>query len=123
MQMTYGAVSLSMLGSVHWGLALSEYKRVDEVATGKPLSPSTPSASDQALRYVGGVLPGLAAWLFMTQPPLMGMLGLMSGFALLALFELGAHQARLLPSWYVRMRVPWTVTVLLSLGINLIHLL
>jgi len=124
MQMTYGAVSLSMLGSVHWGLALGEYKRVDALATSQASAESSvPSTSDQTLRYIGGALPGLAAWIFMTQPPLMGMLGLMSGVTLLALFELGAHQARLLPSWYVRVRVPWTITVLLSLGINLIHLL
>lgn len=121
MQMTYGAVSLSMLGTIHWGLAMSEYKRVDG-AVDSAVS-AVPSASDQALRYIGGVLPGLAAWMFMTQEPLIGMLGLMSGVAAMGLFELGAHRARLLPSWYVRLRVPWTISVLLCLGINLIHLL
>lgn len=121
MQMTYGAVSLSMLGSVHWGLAMSEYKRFDGEVV--PAELPKPTTSDQMLRYVGGVLPAFASWMFMTQEPLLGMLGLMSGFAGLALFELGAHQARLTPAWYVRLRVPWTVTTLLCLGVNLIHLL
>lgn len=121
MQMTYGAVSLTMLGSVHWGLAMAEYKRVDDVS-GKA-TVAVPSTSDQMLRYVGGVLPALASWMFMTQEPLIGMLGLMSGITAMALFEVGAHQARLLPSWYVRVRIPWTITAIFSLGINLIHLL
>lgn len=121
MQMTYGAVSLSMLGSVHWGLAMADYKRVDDVSASPELV--RPSASDQILRYVGGTLPALASWIFLSQAPLMGMMGLMASFTALALFELGAHQARLMPSWYVRMRVPWTATVLACLGINLIHLL
>jgi hypothetical protein len=121
MQMTYGAVSLSMLGSVHWGLALADYKRSDNVT--ESLEIVLPSPSDQMLRYVGGVLPGLASWMFMTQEPVTGMVGLMGAFTALALFEVGAHKARLLPAWYVRLRMPWTITTVLCLGINLIHIL
>ena len=119
--MTYGAVSLSMLGSVHWGLAMGEYKRVS--SSNVAPEAARPSPSDQLLRYVGGILPALASWMCLSQSPLIGMMGLMASFTALALFELGAHQARLLPSWYIRTRVPWTATVILSLGINLIHLL
>lgn len=110
-----------MLGSVHWGLAMAEYKGAP--LNGLPSSTTVPTTSDQMLRYVGGILPALGSWMFMTQTPLIGMLGLMSGFTALALFELGAFRARLVPAWYVRLRIPWTVTVLFSLGINLIHLL
>ena len=121
MQMTYGAVSLSMLGTVHWGLALAEFKRSDTAVEAVEIA--KPSTSDQMLRYVGGVLPGLASWMFMTQAPVMGMVGLMGGFTMLALFEIGAHKARLLPAWYMRLRMPWTIITILCLGINLIHML
>lgn len=123
MQMTYGAVSLSMLGSVHWGLALANYKRVDGPVSAAVPTSAVASTSDQVLRYVGGALPGLAAWLFMTQDPLTGMVGLMGALGVLAAFEMGAHKARLLPAWYIRLRMPWNIAAILSLGLNLIHLL
>lgn len=82
----YGAVILSFLGAVHWGLALA----APGVADGR--------------RLIGGIVPSLVAWLALLAPLAAGLL--MLGFGLLALVVVETFAARLglLPWSYLVLR-------------------
>ena len=87
----YGAVILSFLGAVHWGLALA--------------------APDQAsrARLVGGVLPSLVAWLALLAPLPIGLVVLGLGLLCLAGVETLAARRDLLPWAYLQLR--WVLTI------------
>ncbi len=91
----YGAVILSFLGAVHWGLALR-----------------APAAEAWALapRLGLGVLPSLLGWVALLLPPLPGLSLLALGILGTALVETRAARLGLLPPAYLRLR--W----MLSLG-------
>jgi hypothetical protein len=61
----YGAVIVSFLGGIHWGLVMRSMPQAEH-------SPDTSSsAADSAL--VWGVMPSLAAWLGVLMPPYAGL--------------------------------------------------
>jgi len=81
----YGAVILSFVGAVHWGLAMAGDR-----------SPAW---------FVWSVVPALYAW-----PPIvfldtrMALLALVPGFLVCWSVDRRATAARLLPGWYMRLR-------------------
>ncbi|MBL6456981.1 DUF3429 domain-containing protein [Belnapia sp. T6] len=86
---TYGAVILSFLGAVHWGLALN----------------APPAEIDAAAPRLGlGVLPALLAWAAMLLPPVPGLGLLAGGILLTAAGESLAARADLVPLPYLRLR-------------------
>ncbi len=94
----YGAVILSFLGGVHWGLAASE---------GRPLQ-------------IGlSVVPSLIGWLALlvanlhAAGPALWLLA--AAFAILLAGDLLAAGRGLTPAWYPRLRVPLTLIVVASL--------
>ncbi len=99
--LAYGAVILSFLGAVHWGLALAE-----------------PGAGNRA-RLAGGVVPALVGWLAL----LVVMFGLIElalvmlivGFAGTMMVEAAAGRRGRLPIGYVRLRWVLTTVVVLVL--------
>ena len=91
----YGAVILSFLGAVHWGLALR--------------APSA-EAGAMAPRLGLGVLPSLVGWVALLLPPLPGLLLLALGILGTAAVEAAAARRGLVPHAYLRLR--W----ILSLG-------
>lgn len=95
----YGAVILSFLGAVHWGLALAQPGR----------------AARQ--RLVGGVIPSLLAWLALLAPLALGLSLLAVGLLLLALAETLAARRGLLPIPYLRLR--WVLTLVASASLFL----
>ena len=114
----YGAVILSFLGAVHWGLALA----------GGPVGASPPGASSiivsapsRALRLrLGlGVLPSLVGWaallVVLVGRPLPALLLLVLGFALTTLAETRAARQGLMPPGYLALRHLLTAVVLLCL--------
>lgn len=98
----YGAVSLSFIGAVHWGLALELDRAI------------LTSGADRAdnLRLVLGVVPAFAGWIaaYLTYAwvPLAGVIILAVLFPLVALAERGAWQRGWLPPGYMGMR--WIAT-------------
>jgi hypothetical protein len=100
--LAYGAVILSFVGALHWGVAMC----------------ATPvSGPHQCRLYVGSVVPALLAWGALLLPP---------GWAVaLLLIGLWAHYAqdrrivriRALPPWYLPLRL--TLTGLASLALIL----
>ena len=95
---TYGAVVLSFLGGVHWGLA---------APAGRPLQ----------LGF--SVMPALVAWIALLAahlPAVESALWLLAAaFAILLLCDLAAAGQQLTPGWYPRLRLPLSLAVVASL--------
>ncbi|ATJ81730.1 hypothetical protein BEI_0743 [Halomonas beimenensis] len=87
--LAYGALILSFLGGVHWGLAL---------------------AHGQRHRLVAGILPSLVAWPSLLIDARLGAWILLVGFLALRAYEAGPG-APGLPAWYRRLRTRLTLVV------------
>lgn len=95
----YGAVILSFLGGVQWGLAISDR--------------DTKRASFTRLGL--SVVPSLVAWLALLLPALAGLPLLAVAFVVAYVADRRAEQRSLGPAWYPRLRLPLTLTVVASL--------
>lgn len=95
LQMAYGAVILSFLGAVHWGLALAQ----NDAGNWQRLGLS--------------VLPALAGWVALMVPNPLGLMLLIVGFA--AVFFADLRSPRL-PPWYKVLRKPLTLVVIVCLA-------
>jgi hypothetical protein len=98
MQMAYGAVVLSFLGAVHWGLALAQ------------------EAAGNWRRLGLSVLPALTGWIALMIPSPLGLLLLALGFVGMFFADRAAVTANRAPAWYAALRKPLTLLVLLSLA-------
>ena len=87
----YGAIILSFMGGVHWGIA-------------------TKRSEDRASPYVVSVLPALWAFAMAFPPAPMGLAGMAVGFAALVAYDLRFVRQGDLPQWYGRLRL-WLTTV------------
>jgi glutaredoxin len=94
--LAYGAVILSFVGAVHWGLALG---------TGRL----------RIMRMALSVLPALLAWAALLLPAAAGAWLLFAGFLGLRAWEASAPVAGTLPAWYRRLRTRLTGAVALML--------
>ena len=97
----YGAVILSFLGGIHWGLAIASAAG----ATGPGLT----------ARLGWSVVPSLAGWAALLVPPTIGLFGLAAAFSAMLGFDLMASRAGEAPAWYPRLRIPLTLAVVGSL--------
>lgn len=96
----YGAVILSFLGGIHWGLAMTGSHGAD-------------------FRRLGiGVLPALIGWAALIVPPAIGILALALSFALMLPVDLAATRRGDAPAWYPGLRWPLTLTVVAALLIG-----
>ena len=97
----YGAVILSFLGAVHWGLAMQDDRR--------------------PYWYVWSVTPALFGFasllLFDVE---MRIIALIPLFALAWLVDWQAAKGRLIPNWYMRLRSTLTAGALISLATMLL---
>jgi len=99
--LAYGAIILSFMGAVHWGLAMS-------------------SSRDDAVAQLSlSVLPGLLGWVALLLPAVPACLLLLAGFAGLYWFDLRAAPRGAVPDWYPALRLPLTTGVLLCLAVAL----
>jgi hypothetical protein len=93
----YGAVILSFMGAVHWGLAMS-------------------AAGEGAGRQLAlSVVPALLGWSALLLPPSYGYALLLLGFAGLCLVDRAAGRVGMVPDWYPPLRVALTTGVVASL--------
>ena len=97
----YGAVILSFLGGVHWGLAIG----------------SRSNADHQALqtRLIVSVIPSLAAWVALLFPEKIGLLILAAAITAMLWVDLRATRAGHAPQWYPKLRIPLTCVVVAAL--------
>jgi hypothetical protein len=100
----YGAVILSFLGAVHWGLVLAR------------------PTSSAARHLIVGVLPSLAGWIALLLPPRHGLALLVVAFGALWLYEHRVLGTRLLPAAYLRLRRSLTLAVCSLLALGLVAL-
>lgn len=96
----YGAVILSFMGGIHWGLAIADSR-------------------DAGFRRLGiSVLPALIGWAALLVPPAIGILALAVSFALMLSVDLSATRRGEAPAWYPRLRWPLTLIVVTALLIG-----
>lgn len=91
----YGAVILSFLGAVHWGLGLRE-----------------PALAQQWHVFGWGVLPALTGWIALLLPASSGLTLLIGGYALQYGADRHATLLDALPLWYERLRLRLSVVML-----------
>lgn len=98
----YGAVILSFLGGIQWGLAISG---------------SDPSDSSASLfrRLLLSVLPALLGWCALLLPFTYGLWLLALSFILVLVADLQAVRQKQAPSWYPRLRWPLTLVATAAL--------
>ncbi|MEM7406461.1 MAG: DUF3429 domain-containing protein [Pseudomonadota bacterium] len=97
----YGAVILSFMGAIHWGVSLT-------------LRPS-PSG----IRFAQSVIPALMGWAATLVPLVVALPTLIVGFILVFAWDLGAVRDGLVPPWYRTMRTVLTAAVSILLLIAL----
>jgi Protein of unknown function (DUF3429) len=95
----YGAVILSFMGGVQWGLAVA----------------ASPAANDWR-RYGLSVIPALVAWGGLWIGGTTSLYLLMAGFAALLAYDLWTVQQGEAPAWYGRLRSALTATVVICLA-------
>ena len=97
----YGAVILSFMGAVHWGLALA--------------------GRSPEFRFGVSVVPALAGWgallIALLGEHLLALTLLAAGFIGVYWLDLGAVRDGQAPAWYRGLRLKLTAVVVLSLGI------
>ena len=94
----YGAIILTFMGAVHWGLAMARG-----------------AAPGMAGWFAISVVPALIGWCALMLPPLVALT--MLAFAFTAVFAVddAAIAKDLAPAWYRRLRAPLTAAVVGSL--------
>lgn len=98
----YGAVILSFLGGVHWGLAMSRYG-------------GAASSAVSGRWVILSVLPPLAGWAAVVFAHSDALPLLAAAFALMMFIDLRTVKNGCAPLWYPKLRWPLTVVVMLCL--------
>jgi len=100
----YGAVILSFLGGIQWGLAVSDGPQITESRLGRRLAIS--------------VVPSLIGWAALLMPMDIGLFVLAAAFALVLFLDVQASMKGEAPGWYPKLRLPLTGVVAVSLVIG-----
>ncbi|WP_306142428.1 DUF3429 domain-containing protein [Roseibium sp. MMSF_3412] len=99
----YGAVILSFLGGIHWGLAIS----------------NDGTAKISAVRLCWSVVPSLIAWGALLLPLFYGLAVLTAAFGLALFVDTRAGTRAVVPSWFPDLRTALSVAVIASLLLGL----
>ena len=102
----YGAVILSFLGGIHWGLAVPGLLLEDQ------------QGEDPVSRrgLVLSVLPSLIAWLgVLLWQSMAGFICLVGGFVMVLAMDISAGRDERIPSWFLDLRKLLTIIVLVCL--------
>jgi hypothetical protein len=98
--LAYGAVILSFLGGIHWGLAIAA---------------AISQAGTLAARLTLSVMPSLAGWVALLLAGRAGLLLLAIAVAAMLMVDLRATRRGEAPLWYPKLRIPLSGVVVLSL--------
>ena len=99
----YGAVILSFMGGVHWGLAMK--------------APIGESRGKSASHYLLSVTPALVGWAATAMAATDAYIVLAAAFLALLLVDMSWTSGRRAPAWYGSLRLQLTAAVLISLGV------
>jgi hypothetical protein len=97
----YGAVILSFLGGIHWGLAIG--------------SAVTPPSGRLLPRLVLSVIPSLLGWIAVLIGGAAGLVILAIGVAAMLFIDLRATRLGQAPPWYPKFRIPLSLVVTTAL--------
>lgn len=98
----YGAVILSFLGGIRWGLAVAGF--------------GVEGGAGASFARLGlSVLPSLVAWVALLIPAPGRLLLLAAAFAAMLWLDVRATRQGIAPAWYPRLRWPLTTTVVAAL--------
>ena len=101
----YGAVILSFLGGIHWGLAIAEFgSRLVDVPW---------------RRLLVSIIPSLIGWSALIMPTVIGLTMMAIAFLGMLWLDLAASKAGEAPPWYPRLRWPLTLVVVSSLALGI----
>ncbi len=103
----YGAIILSFLGGIQWGLAIND--EADLSSLGAPYR-----------RLTISVMPALIGWLSLLLPRDIGFVVLALAFALVLMVDLRAARNLEAPAWYPRLRWPLSLTVITALAVGVL---
>ncbi|HTR15464.1 MAG TPA: DUF3429 domain-containing protein [Acetobacteraceae bacterium] len=105
----YGALVLSFLGGVHWGLALADGAARDTAIEHPPADTAT-----ERKRFALGVLPALVGWIAMlvalVTQPVLSLAVLIAAFIATLVAEAQAARHGLVPAHYMGLR--WVLSVI-----------
>jgi hypothetical protein len=99
--LAYGAIILSFLGGVHWGLAIG--------------STAPAAAAALKVRLILSVIPSLVAWAAWLVPAAGGLFMLAAAIVLMLIVDIRATRAWEAPAWYPKLRIPLSCAVAASL--------
>ncbi|MGB5224520.1 MAG: DUF3429 domain-containing protein [Arenicellales bacterium] len=102
---TYGAVILSFMGAVHWGVAMANKDQ------------------QQGKFFISSVLPALIAWPALLLAQSLALVILLAGFIGLYTYDRSVEKAQALPGWYIPMRTRLTAVVVLCLASALLSVI
>lgn len=97
----YGAIILSFLGGIHWGVEMARSAQSARSPTLTTLAISTG--------------PSLIAWASLALPHPFQSVGLGIGFLLILAYDLHCRKTERVPVWYPKLRIPVTLAVLVAL--------
>jgi ABC-type proline/glycine betaine transport system permease subunit len=97
----YGAIILSFLGGVHWGMAIG--------------SPSSTYHGKLKARLTLSVIPSLAAWAALLVAETTGLCILAAAIAAMLWVDTRATRMGQAPPWYPKLRIPLTCAVVATL--------
>lgn len=103
----YGALILSFMGGVHWGLAAVQSGTEDEDAT-----------KAAGVRFAVSVLPALAAFVLSAISISLALAGLAVAFSALLFYDLRTVREGLAPKWYAPMRAQFSGAVVVLLMVS-----
>ena len=103
MLIAYGAVILSFVGALHWGMAIT--------------APQMP-AKQRTIHYVWSVVPALLAWPTPLLAVPLGALILMLGFFAHLVLDFSLVRSTPVPGWYLPLRLQLTATACVCLGVG-----
>lgn len=100
----YGAVILSFVGAIHWGVAMIVTDLNDQ---------------DRRAAYVWSVIPALMAWMTYILSPITAALVLVLGFLLQYWRDATLARKIAWPVWYLPLRIRLTLVAILSLFVGI----
>ncbi|MEM6463766.1 MAG: DUF3429 domain-containing protein [Pseudomonadota bacterium] len=98
----YGAIILSFLGGIQWGLEIARNGRDGD-------------AGVSFVRLTVSVIPALIGWCSLLLPREYGLVLLAVAFACVLAVDLQAARTGQAPAWYPKLRWPLTVTAIVTL--------
>lgn len=101
----YGAVILSFVGAIHWGVAMTAIDLNDH---------------DRRVAYVWSVIPALMAWAIYILSPVAAVFVLVLGFLLQFWRDTTFGRKIVWPVWYLPLRTRLTIVAILSLFLGIL---